>query len=134
VIYRDAYLSINANDVSAYLQTLELQLGRETQDDTAMGDLTRSNAAGLKTVSITANFHQSFVDNELDEILFGLFDAGTIFTALIRPTTGSISTSNPQYAGSVFISEYTPLTGSVGDQLVVPVTLVPAGNFTRATS
>jgi len=134
VLYRDAYLSINSNDVSGYLQSLELPLSRETQDKTAMGALTRIYEAGLKTFTVTCNFHQSFVDNELDEIIFGLYDAGTTFTTLIRPTTSAVGASNPQFSATMFISEYTPLTGNVGDHLIVPVTLVAAGNLSRATS
>lgn len=134
VVYKDAYISLDSNDLSAYAQSLELPLSVETLDDTAMGDDTRSNAAGLKTWTATINFHQSFVDNELDEILYGLYNAGAAFTCEFRPTSSSVSAANPKYSGSGILSEYTPMTGSVGDLLVIPVTIVAAGDLTRATS
>lgn len=133
-VYRNAFLSLGGTDVSAYLQTLELPIGAEDLDDTAMGDTFRSHAAGLTTWSITANFHQSFVDNELDEILYTLFAAKAAFACIARPDTGSVSTSNPQYSGQGVLLEYTPMTGSVGDQLVIPITIQAAGALSRATA
>lgn len=133
-VYYDAYISLDSNDLSGYAQSLELPLSVETLDDTAMGDTTRSNAAGLKTWTATINFHQSFVNGELDSIIYALWNAGTAFACEFRPTSGSVSTSNPKFTGNGIISEYTPLTGSVGDQLTVPVTIVAAGTLTRATS
>lgn len=132
VCYKDAYVNINSNDLSAYVQSLELPMSVEALDDTAMGDNTRSNAAGLKTWTATINFHQSFVDNELDEILYGIWSAGAAVTCEFRPTTASVGANNPKYSGSGLLTEYTPMTGAVGSQLVIPVTIVSAGDLTRA--
>jgi hypothetical protein len=132
--YRDAYVSLGGSDVSAYIKSAELPLGVEALDDTAMGDTTKSNAAGLKTWSLTLNAHQSFTDNELDEILYTLYNAGAAFAVEVRPTTSAVGASNPKWTGQGLLTEYTPLTGSVGDQLTIPVTIVSAGALSRATS
>lgn len=133
-VYRDAYLLLGGTNVSAYLQSLEFPISLEALDDTAMGDTNRSNAAGLRNWTITCNFHQSFVNAELDSILWTLFNAGAAFALEVRPTSSAVSTSNPKWTGNGLLTEYTPMTGSVGDQLVVPVTIVAAGPITRATA
>lgn len=133
-VYKDAYISLDSNDVSAYVQSLELPLTIESLDDTAMGDNTRSNAAGLKTWTATMNVHQSFVNAEFDSIVYALYNAGAAFACEFRPTSSAVSTSNPKFTGNGIISEYTPMTGAVGDQLVISVNIVAAGDLTRATS
>jgi len=131
-VYTDAYLSIDSNDLSAYLQSLELLYEAETVDDTAMGDTARSSAGGLKNWTITANFHNSFAADELDSILFA--KVGTAVSIEVRPTADAVGAGNPKFTGTGLLSAYTPLSGSVGDQLTVPVTIVAAGTLTRATS
>lgn len=133
-VYRNAFLSLNGTDVSAYLQSLETPISAEDLDDTAMGDTFRSHAAGLTVWSITGNFHQDFADNALDEILYTLFVAKAAFACIWRPDTGSVSTSNPQYSGQGVLLEYTPLTGSVGEQLIIPITIQAAGALSRTTA
>jgi hypothetical protein len=133
-VYYDAYVSLDSNNLSNKVQSLELPMGVETLDDTAMGDTTRSNAAGLKTWTATINFHQTFVDNDLDEIIYGLYNAGAAFACEFRPTSASVGAGNPKYTGNGIITEYTPLSGSVGDQHVASVTIVAAGTLSRAVS
>lgn len=131
-LYYNAYADLDSNDLSGYIQSLELTYESETLDDTAMGDVFRSNAPGLKNWTATITFHQSFAAGELDSIVFPL--VGTTFACEFRADAGSVSTSNPKYTGTGLLSSYNPLGGSVGDQHTTSITINCASDLTRATS
>lgn len=136
-IYDNAFLSLNGTNVSDTVKSLELTYEVETQDDTAMGDTTRSSKGGLKNWSANVTFHQDFASGEIDSLLFPL--VGTTIGIEIRPDAGSVSTSNPKFTGNALINNYKPLGGNVGDLMEGTISLVPskgAGTSTlvRATS
>jgi len=137
-IYDNAYFSYNTNNLSAYIESIELSAERELQDDTTMGDTTRSNIAGLKNWTFTVNFKQDVAASALDSIIWPLFDAGATHALEFRTDAGSASASNPKWTGNGLISQYTPATGSVGDVKMASMTVVPAKGsgsaaLTRAT-
>lgn len=128
----DHFLSLGGSDVSDYLQSVTLDYGAELLDETAMGDTTRKNLGGLKNWSVTAEFKQSFTDNELDEILFAL--VGTTFTVIVRPTSSVVGTSNPNYTGTCIMDKYSPIGNGVGALAKASITLQSAGALSRAVA
>lgn len=123
-VFTDASVVINSVDLSDHVQSVEVTADRESQDDTAMGNTARSSAAGLKATAITVNFLQDFAASEVDATLWTLYDANTEHTVVIKPASGAVAATNPTYTLTGFISSYTPIGGSVGDQAVAPVTWV----------
>ncbi len=53
---------------------------------------------------------------------------------IIRPDSGAVSATNPQWSGTGVLMDYTPLGAAVGDQLEAPVTFEAGSDLTRATS
>ena len=89
-IYDNAFLSIDGNDISAYMDSCELTSEREAQDDTTMGDDTRSNLMGLKNWTFNVSFKQDFAASELDSIIWPLFDAANpSYAVVFRPDAGA---------------------------------------------
>jgi hypothetical protein len=123
-IYKNAYLSLNGNDVSHSIQELELTYEVETQDNTTMGDDTRSSIGGLKNWSSNATFVQDFTAASVDSILFPL--VGAIVPIEIRPDNSAVGSANPKFTGYALVKSYNPLGGKVGDLLACKVELVPA--------
>jgi hypothetical protein len=115
VILRDARIEINAVVVSTYGNNVSLDLSKEEQDDTAFGDGARARLAGLEDPSLSVGFNQDFAAGALDATLFAAWSAGTVVTCKIRPTSGAISTSNPEYVGGFLPSKYSPFGNAVGD-------------------
>lgn len=115
LIWKDVRLEINAVVVSAYGNQCGLDLNAEEQDDTAFGDGARARLAGLQDPALTVGFNQDFANAAIDSQIFALWSAGAVVTCKIRPTTGTITTSNPEYVGGFLPSKYTPFNNSVGD-------------------
>lgn len=136
-VLTNAYVSLAGNNISAYVRQVTINYEAETQDDTTMGDTTRSSIAGLKnwTLSIETLPEAS---SALDAILFPLVGSNGIDVE-VRPVNATVSSTNPKYTAKGLVKSYTPVSGSVGDVLSSPVEVVPskgAGSaaLVRATS
>lgn len=115
LILKDARIEINAVVVSTYGNSINLDLQKEEQDDTAWGDNARARLAGLEDPGLGAGFNQDFANAALDSVLFAAWSAGAAVTCKVRPTSSAISTSNPEYVGGFLPSKYSPFGNSVGD-------------------
>jgi hypothetical protein len=132
-VYTDASVVVNSVDLSDHVKSCTLNYEAEMLDDTVMGDTTRSNIAGLLNWSIDVEFLQDFAAAKVDATLFSLVGAAA-FTVTVKPTSGSVSATNPSFSGSMVLESYPPMTGSVGDLETASATFRSAGTLTRATS
>jgi hypothetical protein len=132
-VFKEAFLSIAASDLSDHVKSVTLNTGIETGDKTAMGNDTRQMKGGLKTWSITAAFHQDFAAGELDAVIAALTNNEAALE--VRPTDAAVSTTNPKWTGTGLLTAYTPFGGSVGDTPAeASVTFEAASDLTRATA
>lgn len=131
-VFTDGRVELNAVNLSTLVRKVTLSPSADAQESTAMGATYRARLGGLKDWSVEVEFNQDFAAAQVDATLFPLL--GTTFSVKVRPTTGVISATNPEYQGTGLLTEYTPLDGSVGDLAVSPVTIEGAGTLTRATS
>ena len=132
-VYTDASVVVNSVDLSDHVKSCSLNYEAEMLDDTVMGDTTRSNIAGLLNWSIDVEFLQDFASAKVDATLFSLVGAAA-FTVTVKPTSGSVSATNPSFSGSVVLESYPPMSGSVGDLETASATFRAAGTLARATS
>jgi hypothetical protein len=128
----DYKVTINGGTVSSSLASVELPIEVDEQETTAFGSSWRTRIAGLKSGSITLEFHQDFAAGALDSILYPLL--GTNATVVVVPTSGTVTASNPSYSGSFLVTSYTPYASTVGDLATVSVTWPLTGELTRATA
>jgi hypothetical protein len=128
----DYKVTINGGTVSSSLASVELPIEIDEQETTAFGSEWRTRIAGLKSGSITLEFHQDFAAGALDSILYPLL--GTNATVVVTPTSGSVTASNPSYSGAFLVTSYTPYASTVGDLATVSVTWPLTGELTRATA
>lgn len=131
-VLTDAYISIGGNVVSDHATKVEIPFEAEDKEITAFGGTWKARTGGLKDASLNITFINDFAASNLDSIMFALF--GTVVAFEIRATSGAVSTSNPKYTGSVFIKEWKPIMGSVGDLATVDVSFPTSGTVTRATA
>ncbi len=133
VVITSRYVSLNGSDISSSLAGASLEITVEEIDKTSLGSNGwREVAAGLKSGSVTLNYQQDFGASAVDATLYPLL--GTEGTVVIRPTSGTISATNPAYTAVVLISQYTPISGAVGDLQTFDVTFSTVGAVTRATA
>jgi len=129
----DAYVSINAVDLSDHVRSVTLNYSAAEIDVTCMGDNSINRVAGLKDWSAEIEFAQDFAASEVDETLFSLVGAAS-FAVEIRPTSAVASVTNPSFTGNAILTSYPPISGAVGELATVTITLMGDGDLTRATS
>lgn len=122
---------IGGTDFTAMTTTkvteVDLPIDRETHDNTGFGDTTKSFELGLKnwTGSISMNADNSA--GGADEVLWGLFDAGTrVAIEITEDKDVAVSASNPKWVADAFITNAPSISGSVGEKRTVTINLVPA--------
>ena len=130
--------TINGTDFSDHLASVALDLSADEVETTAFGGSGfRTRVGGLKDASITLSFHNDFGSSgsdAVDSTLYTLY--GSQATVVVRPTSGTVSSTNPSYEGIFLVSQVNPISGSVGDLATRDVTWPVAGTagIVRATS
>jgi hypothetical protein len=132
LVYTNAFIQINAVDLSSHASEVSLNYASEMQDETAMGDSTRTRKGGLKDWSVDVTWHQDFAAGAVDATLFSL--VGTTVCMELRPQNICSTAINPIYSGIGVIESYNPMSGSVGALLDAPTTIQSAGDLSRATA
>lgn len=124
------YTALNGTDRSADIKSSVLTVDAAQLDTTdfASGQWTEV-IGGLKSGSLQINFQDDAANSAIDDILWGLL--GTVVTFEVRPTSSSVSSSNPKYTGSVLITS-TSIGGAVGELAQKSVTYPTSGAVTRA--
>lgn len=132
LVYTNAFIQINAVDMSSHASEVSLNYASEMQDETAMGDSTRVRKGGLKDWSVDITWHQDFSAGAVDATLFSL--VGTTVCMEMRPQNICSTAKNPIFSGIGVIESYNPMGGSVGALLDAPTTIQSAGDLSRATA
>jgi len=127
------FTSLSGTDLSAFLTSSELSLESETKEITNYGSGGwKEFLGGLKSGELKLKFLQDVSASQIDSIMWPLL--GTVVTFAVRIDNAVVGTSNPQYAGSVLISAWNPIEGSIGDEASVSVSYQTSGAVTRATA
>lgn len=126
-----AYVSITGpGTIHDHCSKAELTIDVEEKDVTTFADAGwKAVLGGLKSGQLALSLKQDIADDGLDEDFWTIL--GTVVTFAVRLTQSAISTSNPEYQGSVLIKEWKPLNGSVGDVAELDVTFPTSGVITR---
>lgn len=127
----DAYLSSNGVDLSDHLESVQYELGINSQAAAAMSELQDYDMPGTRTVSpIQATFYQDFAASEVWATHNALWTNRTTFSLIVKPTSGADSSTNPAFMIDVFIERMGAVTGSRGQRHMVGITYKPAGALT----
>lgn len=128
-----SYVSLNATDLSGYTSKIELSVEVDEQDTTTFASLSfKEVLGGLRSGTLGLTFKQDVTTALLDAIMWPLL--GTVVAFEVRLSNAIVGVSNPKYTGSVMISKWAPISGSVGDVAEVEVEFPTSGVVTRATA
>ncbi len=125
-------VEISGSDMSQYCAECVLDVSVDELEDTNFGDTAKSRIGGLKDGSLKLKFNQDFAVGTVDSVMWALL--GTVVTFKIRATSSAISTSNPSYEGSILVTGWSPVAGSVGDLATVDVSYPTSGAVSKVTS
>ena len=132
LVLTDAYISINGNVISDHGNKIEVPVKAEDLYATTFGQTWHVRRGGLKDGNLNITFLNDFDPANLDAIFWAL--VGTVVTYEVRPTSGTVTTANPKYTGSMLVQEWKPISGKVGDLVEVDVSFPTSGAVTRGTS
>lgn len=127
----DYAITIGTANFSTSIAAVTLDISTDEQETTAFGDTYRTRIAGLRDASLTIDFHQDFGAGAVDATLFPLLGSAVSFS--IKPTSGTVTATNPSYSGTALVTQYQPFAGSVGDLATLSVTWPVSGAVTRGT-
>jgi hypothetical protein len=125
-------IKIGTTDFSTSLASVELNLESDDVETTAFGSDFRTRVGGLKTGTISLNFHQDFGSASVDAVLFPLLN--TIATVVVIPNGTAVSATNPSYTVTCLVNQYQPFASSVGDLATLSVSWPLSGSVVRGTA
>jgi len=128
----DYFVSINGTDFSTSLNSVELSQEADDLETTAFGSSWRTRIGGLKQASLTLNFMQDFAAGSVDAVLNPLL--GSIATVVIKPTSGTVTATNPTYTMQALVTQYSPFASSIGDISTLSVSWPVSGSVVRGTA
>jgi len=128
----DFDINIAGTDFSDSIAAVTLDISRESLEVTAFGDSARRYIGGLQDSSVTLSFHQDFAAGSVDETFFS--NLGGTVAVIIKPTSGSVTSSNPSYSFNALVVQTTPFSSNVGDLATMDLTFPVDGQITRGTA
>lgn len=133
----DGYVEINTVDLSDHAHGLDTPQSKDRVDVSGFNSAgTKEFLPGSKEESATISFRQDFAASKIHATCEPLFRNNTTFGFSIRPTSGSVSATNPRLWGTASIFEYNGLNGEISNPGEVQIELRPATatGFVWATS
>lgn len=134
IVLTDAQITVGGTDLSDHIESIAIPVEADAPESTAFGGggWRAREAGGLKDFTVDITWHQDYAASEVDATLWPLL--ATSAAIVVKPTSGSVSSTNPSYTGNVIVNSLAPVSGSVGDLAKMTTSWPAAGALARATS
>lgn len=133
-VLSNAFVRINSVDLSDHIAEVTVSMSAADVDVTAMGAGGHQRILGIRDDSFQLTAYSDFAASKIDATLWPLFSGGSLFLVEVVGQGSSASSTNPRWSGTCILTEYTPVSGAVGDAAMTPVTLPVNGTITRGTT
>ena len=128
-----AVVTIETIDLSSNIKSFELTQSFDEVDTTSMtGGGYKERKAGLSDASVAIEFYQDWAAASVDATING--KVGTTAAVTLKKSSASTSATNPLYSFNVLVTEWTPLSASVGEAAMSSVTWPVSGAITVTTT
>ena len=132
LVLTNVVVTFGATDISSYVTSVTLGSTFDVVETTAFGQTARTRVAGLADNSVSLELNQDFAAGSLESVIFPTL--GTAVSITVKPVAGAVTTANPAYSFSALVSEWTPLSGAVGELATASVTWPISGVITKTTA
>lgn len=133
-VVKSTTVSLGGTAYTSQIRSAELAMESDAVETTNMGGTGwREFLAGLKGATLALEFVKDADLSGLDLAVWTAFDAGTLLTFAIRGTSAAAAADNPEFTGSVVITEWMPISGAVGDAFSGSVSWQVTGAIARGT-
>lgn len=134
-VLKNAFVSVAGTDLSNMVRSVSITPSKDSPEDTAMGDDSRSFLAeGLRNASLSIEFNHDDAAGAVSATMWTEYTGTAVSAIILRPDAGVVSATNPQYTFNAIVTDYDPISGSVGDVGTNSASLQVTGDITRATS
>ena len=116
-------------DISDHCASISFGTVYDLVEVTQMGDIAKKMVAGLEENTLSLEIQQDFGVSQVESVIYP--NRGLRVGCTVRPVNGPVSATNPQYSFQVLISEWTPLSGSVGTLATATVNWPIYGEITK---
>jgi hypothetical protein len=106
-------IAINSVPLSGNIAAATINTTAEEVEITAFGNTHRQRISGLKDASVSLDWHQDYGVGSVHATLNPL--VGSYATVTIKPTAGSVSVTNPEVEAVFLVTEYSSVSGTIGD-------------------
>ena len=134
IVLTDVGVVLGGVDLSDHIASVEISQNFDEVETTAFGDGGRTRVAGLEDSTLSLSFHQDFADGEVDATIAPLVGGTAAFVLAPFGTAIAASGTAPRYSGTVLVTEWTALNGTVGELSTADVTWPVVGKVTRGTA
>lgn len=136
IVLTNAYITINSVNLSDHIKSVTLTTSDDIVETTAFGSTARTRVAGLADNSVALEFDQDYAASSVEATInaAGSSLVGTVTTIVVKPNGATTAADNPAFTFSALISEWTPLSGAVGELATASVTWPISGTITKAVS
>lgn len=128
-VLKKCFIEVDAVDLSNFCSSVTVESTFDEVDVTGFGSNYKEIAQGMGDATITLEVFQDFAAMSVNETLWPLSQSGEAFDVVIRPTSDSVSVTNPEFHMSGKILGFSPIAGAVGD---ASTTSVPIRNADQA--
>ena len=132
IVLTNAVVKINNVDLSDHIASVELAQEVEEVETTAFGNTARTRVGGLANNSLSLDFHQDFATSSVDQTITPLIGGTASFEVIANGT--AVSATNPKWTGTVLVTEWTPVSGAIGELATASITWPISGAVTRGTA
>jgi hypothetical protein len=134
IVIQDPKVVLAGGTISANVAQVTIALEADDVETTSFGSAGgfRERIGGLKTGTVSFDFHNDYAAAGLDSVLFPLL-GGTAAVA-VRPAGTAIGSASPEYSFTCLVTEINPIDSAVGDLASQSVSWPITGPVTRATA
>jgi hypothetical protein len=134
-IASDYFVSINGVDLSSWAKAVEMSLEKDRVDVSGFNSTgAKEFLPGQKEEVVTVTFNQDHAANAVDATLWPLYNNGTTFPVIFRPTSSAASATNPAYSGSANLYTYDPMNAELGEVSEIEAEFTFTGSVSRGTA
>jgi hypothetical protein len=134
IVIQNPVVTLAGGTVSANVAQCTIALEADDVETTNFaGGGWRERIGGLKSGSVSLDFHQDYAASSIDSTVFPLLGGTAAIT--VRPGgTAAAGSANPEYRFTALVTEYSPVDSAVGDLATFSVSWPITGEVTRATA
>jgi hypothetical protein len=133
IVIQNPVVVLAGGTISANVAQCTIALSADDVETTNFaGNGFRERIGGLKSGTVSFDFHNDYAAGALDSVLFPLL-GGTAAVAVRPGGTAAVGTANPEYSFTCVVTEINPIDSAVGDLASQSVSWPITGAITRGT-